>query len=607
MPAIPPNWKGSCNFTNFICNNKIIGGATFGNGRKWNDIPPVDTNGHGSHVASIAAGNFVKDAMVIGKFKYTASGMAPRAHLAIYKTFLFRSDNLKSYQQAIIDGVNIINYSIDDDPAANFYNDVAAFSGYKATKKGISVSVAAGNKGAPKSLDHSVPWLTVVGASSTDRRLVAVVKLGNGDDFIGETGFYQTTQFDSSIFLPIVYPGVNNKKETLGCWRGSLNEIDVKNKIVLCRASNKNVNKGRVVLSAGGAAMILLGPINNIPNDLHVLPVSHVNFDDAKKILEYYNSHRGSPPNATIIFKGELPSRRQAPAIRSLSSSGPSLTNGGILKPDVIAPGSKILGASIYKDSPFNNYFKYASITNLYWFHLFLAITNYYINIRFKSGTSMASPHVAGLMALLKKKYPKWSPAAIQSAIITSADDVDLAGKPFIHMKNGKPCNIFDRGAGHINPIKVMDPGLIYDRDFNNYIGYMCFLDYSPIYMQRFNGRKVDCAKEKKIKPSQLNYPSIMVTLSSMSPKETVMRAVTNVGNANSVYTPRIFHPANTSLILSTNILQFSAQNQQLSFNVTITIIPPTPIKDTISEGKLEWVSKSSSHVVRSPVAIVFG
>ncbi|KAH7681795.1 Peptidase S8 subtilisin-related protein [Dioscorea alata] len=570
MPAKPANWNGNCNFTNFTCNMKIIGGATYGNGSNGNRRP-LDTGGHGTHVASIAAGNFVKDAMVVGNFKYIASGMAPRAHLAIYKTFYKRADNLQSFDRAITDGVDIINFSIGGNETANFYNDEASFSGYKATKKNISVSVSTGNyDGNPKSLSHTVPWLTVVGASLLDRRLAAVVRLGNGEEFIGETGFYQPTHFNSSIFLPIVYPGANNKTQALDCLSGSMNGINVTNKIVLCQDGNNNVEKGRVVLSGGGAAMILLGPIKNTRNDKHVLPVSHVNFDDAEKILEYYNSPGGSPPNGTFIFKG-------------FSSRGPSIWNGGILKPDIIAPGSEILGASINKGGPFNNYFK------------------------FNSGTSMASPHVAGVMALLKKKYPSWSPAAIQSAIITTADDVDLAGNPFIHMKTWKTSNIFDRGAGHINPIKAMDPGLVYDRDFDDYIGYMCFLNYNPTYMQRFNSRKVDCAKEKKIKPSQLNYPSIMVTLSSNSPNETVMRTVTNVGNTNSDYTPKIFHPANASLILSINRLQFSAQNQQLSFNITITIMQPTPIKGTISEGKLEWVSTSGGHVVRSLIAVVFG
>ncbi|XP_039123397.1 subtilisin-like protease 4 [Dioscorea cayenensis subsp. rotundata] len=346
----PVNWNGTCNFANFSCNNKIIGGVTFANGSKMNSAL-VDTGGHGTHVASIAAGNFVKNAMVVGKFNYTASGMAPRAHLSIYKTFYSRADSLKCYDQAMIDGVNIINYSIGSNPTDNFYDDTAAFSAYKATEKGISVSVSVGNRGNPKSLSHSAPWLTVVGASWLDRRLAAKVMLGNTNKFIGETGFYQPTQFNSSIFRPIVYPGVNNQRETLGCWNGSLNNINVKDKIVLCWAGNDNIGKGRVVLAAGGAAMILM--------------VLHVTSNDANNILNYYNSPGGSPPNASIIFNGQVSGRRPAPAITPTSSRGPSLTNGGILKPDVIAPGYEILAASIVKGSPFNTYFKYDKLRYL--------------------------------------------------------------------------------------------------------------------------------------------------------------------------------------------------------------------------------------------------
>ncbi|KAJ0977812.1 hypothetical protein J5N97_013286 [Dioscorea zingiberensis] len=363
MPAKPTNWNGSCNFTNFSCNNKIIGGVMYSGGTK-KTTPPVDTGGHGSHVASIAAGNFVKDAMVVGNFNYTASGMAPRAHLAIYKVPENRTDTLKAFDQSIIDQVNIINYSSGADPDDTFYTDTAAFSGYKAVRKGIAVSVSAGNRGNPESLSHSAPWLTVVGASWPDRRLAAEVRLGNGDQFIGETGFYQPTKFNSSFQFPIEYPGANDEAKTKGCWKGSLNGIDVKDKIVLCWSGKGNIDKGRVVLAAGGAAMILMGSLVNTRNDHHVLPVSHVITADARKIIDYYNSPGGSNPTATLIFKGQTSGRRPAPAIAPTSSRGPSRTNGGILKPDVIAPGYEILGASPKKGGPFNNYFEYKMLNS---------------------------------------------------------------------------------------------------------------------------------------------------------------------------------------------------------------------------------------------------
>ena len=131
--------------------------------------PLVDTGGHGTHIASIAARKFVKNAMVVGKFNYMAFGMAPRAHLVIYKTFRFHSDNLNSYDKVMITRVNIINYSIGDDPFNDFYDDDAPFSGYKATNKDIFVSVSVGNREKLKSRSHSAPWLCLVNNPDVER------------------------------------------------------------------------------------------------------------------------------------------------------------------------------------------------------------------------------------------------------------------------------------------------------------------------------------------------------------------------------------------------------------------------------------------------------
>ncbi|KAJ0977814.1 hypothetical protein J5N97_013288 [Dioscorea zingiberensis] len=431
-------------------------------------------------------------------------------------------------------------------------------------------------------LSHYAPWLIVVGASSTDKRYGAAVELGNGLEFLGETGQSQKTPFNQSITGEIIFPGANNKNETLGCLSGSLNGFNVRDKIVLCWSGKNNTGKGRVVLAAGGAAMILMGPGPLTIFQSFVLPMSRVDSAVAEMILNYYRStrSRGRTPTATITYKGLVPGRLPAPQVAGFSSRGPSEVNGGILKPDVIAPGVEILAAWPNRSAPYDNYFSY------------------------DHGTSMAAPHVAGVMALIRKKYPKWSPAAIQSAIITSADDLDLSGRPIIDATTDEPANIFARGAGHINPQRAMDPGLVYDRNFSDYVGYLCALGCDSATMHMYTDRKVNCTAEMKIKASQLNYPSIMVTLSSLSPNETVSRTVTNVGHVSSVYTPRIFHPAKASVILSTNRLQFSAHRRQASFDVTIRITPPVPVKGTISEGKIEWVS--NKQVVRSPIAVVF-
>ncbi|KAH7681786.1 Peptidase S8 subtilisin-related protein [Dioscorea alata] len=276
MAPKPAKWKGTCTFGNSICNKKIIGVVTFQGGRANLTKPPVDTNGHGSHVASIAAGNFVKNAMFSGNFKYTASGTAPRAHLAIYMIAGAVSDHLKAFDQSIIDGMNIINYSqgFIDKANANFKEDPGALGGYKASQKGIFVAAAVGNSFDKETLCNAAPWLTVVGASTTDKRFGATLRLRNGLEFIGETTQFQKTSFNASVTGTLIYPGNNNKPETLDCKNGSLNVFNVKNKIVLCRTGTRgNVAKGRVVLAAGAAAMILLGSGRYTSNEDHVLPV----------------------------------------------------------------------------------------------------------------------------------------------------------------------------------------------------------------------------------------------------------------------------------------------------------------------------------------------
>lgn len=234
------------------------------------------------------------------------------------------SDHLKAFDQSIIDGVNIINYSqgFKDKANANFKEDLGVQGGYKTAQKGISITAAAGNSFDKEILRNAPPWLTVVGASTTDKRYRASLRLGNGLEFIGETTQYQETSFNASITGTLIYPGDNNKPETLVCKNGSLNGFNVKNKIVLCQTSSRgNVAKRRVVLAVGASAMILLGSGGYISDEGHVLPVCQVDSTDVKKILGYYKSPGGrSIPIANITYIGIIPGRLPAPEVCNFSS-----------------------------------------------------------------------------------------------------------------------------------------------------------------------------------------------------------------------------------------------------------------------------------------------
>ncbi|KAJ0911461.1 putative cucumisin [Helianthus annuus] len=167
VPAPPSTWKGKCEVAG--CNNKLIGLRSFVHG-----ISPMDEDGHGTHTSSTAAGNSVDNANVFGMANGTASGMAPLAHLAMYKVCTddcLLSDILAGMDAAIKDGVNVMSLSLGGDQLP-FHEDSMAIGAFNAMQKGIFVSFAAGNEGPlDSSLSNEAPWMLTVGASTIDRRI----------------------------------------------------------------------------------------------------------------------------------------------------------------------------------------------------------------------------------------------------------------------------------------------------------------------------------------------------------------------------------------------------------------------------------------------------
>ncbi|XP_020100096.1 subtilisin-like protease SBT1.5 [Ananas comosus] len=598
MPPPPPIWRGNCSLASGVwCNNKIIAARGF---NASVDATALDTDGHGTHVASTAAGNSLDNANVLGRAFGTAVGMAPLAHLAIYKVCFedgcAASDTLAAIDQAIYDGVDIISMSIGGNATYRYYYDGVAQGSLAAVSHGIIAVAAAGNEGpAENTLAHDAPWVLTVGASSTDRRCKAIVKLGNGEELEGETA-YQPSSFNQSRMLPIVYPGAIVWKNASVCLKGSLDHIDVRQKIVLCHlGGNTNVEKGEVVYAAGGAAMVLLNPPSRgftTPADPHVLPAVHLSHFGRVQLLNYYysllNSSGVSAAHASIVFHRTTYGNRPSPAVVAFSSRGPPPSNGGILKPDVLAPGSNILAAWPFAVGPNPS-----------------GLTVWTFN--FESGTSMATPHVAGIAALIKRKHPTWPPAYANSAIITSAKDVDIDGNPIAdELSNGK-ASIFATGAGHVDPVRAMDPGLVYDIRPDDYVGYLCGLGYADWELQMLYNRPVTCSAVSWIQASAMNYPSIQVSLPSMvGSTVTVSRTVTNVGDPRSVYTARITAPQLMRVDLSTYRLRFSRLYEEASFDVALTVIRPPSgfVPPKYAAGKIEWVS--GNRVVKTPIAVKF-
>ncbi|CDP09941.1 unnamed protein product [Coffea canephora] len=534
MPPPPPEWKGRCEYGNPPCNNKLIGLRSF-----IRDRPglPFDEVGHGTHTASTAAGNFVANANVYDNANGTAVGMAPHAHLAIYSACSRHgcrsADVLAAIDAAVLEGVH----------------DEIAIGAFGAIRNRVFVSCSAGNDGPLyQSLRNGAPWILTVGASTTDRDVRATAVLGNNQEFDGQS-FFQPKDFQTTL-LPLVYPGMNGDQFAATCEKGSLDNIDVKAKIVLC--DGFGVETGETVRDAGGAAMILMNQQSSgytTSAEVHVLPATQVSFADGQAIKAYINST--STPKATIQFKGTIIGVKDAPAVAAFSSRGPNHASPGILKPDIIGPGVNILAA---------------------WSESVEDKTTTKSNFNVISGTSMACPHLSGIAALIKNAHPRWSPAAIKSAIMTTANFTNVTSSPIIDERR-VPADIFMIGAGQVNASRALDPGLVYDIQPNDYIPYL----------------------------SQLNYPSFAIQL-PQNTTQTYSRIVTNVGIAVSSYHVEIEEIPGVEVSVQPEVLNFTELDQQMTYQITFRRTTTSSNKSFFVQGAITWISE---HRVRSPIAVL--
>ncbi|KAL7150228.1 hypothetical protein ABFS83_05G096800 [Erythranthe nasuta] len=567
MPPPPAKWKGVCDsFGTPPCNNKLIG-VRF----SLPQLPSSEIeNGHGTHTMSTAAGNFVAGAGFFGNANGTAAGVAPLAHLAIYESCgsisCPNTAVADAIDTAIGDGVDIISISLGGGSHRGFFDDVIAVGAYRAMQRGIVVSCSAGNDDRAR-LSNGAPWIMTVGASTMDRKITATVVLGNGEEIEGETG----KGFPSTEKLELVYPRQFPPKDD-----------SVRGKIVVCEnaVGLERINIGEDVKYAGGAAMILLNTQDlgdTTFDDPHVLPALQIGYAEGLKIIAYLNST--SNPTATLSFKGTVIGGGRDPVVAAFSSRGPSKKSPGILKPDIIGPGVNILAAWPI------------SLENR-------TDTKPAFNII--SGTSMSCPHLSGVAALLKSAHPDWSPAVIKSAIMTTAYQVNLKGNP-IEDEQLQPATVFDIGSGHVNPSRADDPGLVYDILPDDYIPYVCGLNYTNQQVGIIVGRNVDCSKEKSIPEAQLNYPSFSIIFGSTP--QIYMRTLTNVGKANSSYDVEIVSPDGVNVKVEPEKLVFPKLGDKSSYNVTFTRTTKEVMNST-TQGFIRWYTADYS--VRSPIAVVF-
>ncbi|XP_071687689.1 subtilisin-like protease SBT1.2 [Rutidosis leptorrhynchoides] len=608
MPRVPKKWRGVCqqgeNFNSSNCNKKLIGARFFSKGHRIASVSPTenemseylsprDSHGHGTHTASTAAGSTVAMASVLGNGAGEARGMAPGAHIAIYKVCWFSgcysSDILAGMDAAIRDGVDVLSLSLGGFPIP-LYDDSIAIGSYRAMEHKISVICAAGNNGPiENSVANVAPWVTTVGASTLDRRFPAVVRIGNGKILYGESMFPGNFHHDIEKQLEIVYLSGGERGSNY-CFKGSLPRKKVQGKMVVCdRGINGRAEKGQIVKESGGAAMILANTEINMEEDsidAHVLPATLIGYSEAVQLKSYINSTMR--PTGRIIFGGTVIGNSRGPSVAQFSSRGPSFMDPVIPKPDMIAPGVNIVAAWPQNLGPSA-----------------LPEDSRRVNFTVMSGTSMSCPHVGGLTALIRSAHPKWSPAAIKSALMTTADITDHYGKPIID--GNKRAGILAMGAGQVNPEKAIEPGLIYDITPNEYIIHLCTLGYTKSEIFIITHRNVSCHDlMSKNRGFGLNYPSISVIFKPGMSSKMIKRRVTNVGEPKSVYVVKVVAPEGVKVRVRPRKLSFSRSNQSLSYRVWFILRKSAGSKrSTFAEGQLTWMNfKDNKIKIRSPVLV---
>ncbi|CAA7034611.1 unnamed protein product [Microthlaspi erraticum] len=598
---IPSTWKGGCeigtNFTASLCNRKLIGARFFARGYEATMGPvdesqesrsPRDDDGHGTHTSSTAAGSVVEGASLLGFANGTARGMASRARVAVYKVCwkggCFSSDILAAIDKAIDDNVNVLSMSLGGG-MSDYYRDSVAIGAFAAMEKGILVSCSAGNAGPTSfSLSNVAPWITTVGAGTLDRDFPALAILGNGKNYTGVSLFKGEALPDK--LLPFIYAG-NASKASNGnlCMTGSLISEKVKGKIVMCdRGINARVQKGDVVKAAGGLGMILANTAANgeeLVADAHLLPATTVG-EKAGDIIRHY-ALTDPNPTASILIQGTVVNVQPSPVVAAFSSRGPNSITPNILKPDLIAPGVNILAGWTGAEGPTG-----------------LASDSRRVEFNIISGTSMSCPHVSGLAALLKSVHPEWSPAAIRSALMTTAYNNYKDGKPILDIATGKPSTPFDHGAGHVSPATATNPGLIYDLTTEDYLGFLCALNYTSSQIRSVARRNYTCDPSKTHSVADLNYPSFALNVDGAGAYK-YTRTVTSVGGAGTYSVKISSETTAVKISVEPAVLNFKEANEKKSYTVTFTV-DSSKASGSNSFGSIVW--SDGKHVVGSPVAI---
>lgn len=635
---------GTCNV------NKVIGCLKYDDGfaqslqgaesrPPWDVGTCKDTHGHGTHTAGTAAGGRGAPAGVSDRAapynagplcKAGMSGVAPGASLASYKVLWYYldsdgklknsgaySDVVKALDQMVKDGADVINYSVGSNPPAFWFSSPVGEAFLNAASAGVFVSAAGGNSGGGAgTVTNGLPWVTTVAAGSHAREdsssgFVSVGVSGSiyrGDmlalDPVGPAPLYLPTEAADKVNATL-------------CYNATLDASKVAGKIVICRRGTiPMVDKSREVLRAGGAGMVLInvegGATDTRALD-HSVPTVHLASEAGAALVAVYLAAGPSPPSASLSGR-RFDNLREAPTIAYFSGRGPSVTDGAaLLKPDITAPGVNVVAAKAKTPQLAANDTDTASLL---------------------SGTSMATPHVAGVAAMMRTKYPDWTPAAIRSAMMTTADRATNRGNPIPQAQTADisvsgEASPFDYGSGQVNPRRALDPGLVYDAKEADYKRYICsqLTDPAAQSAEGFPGYPQYC--DDLCSPSSacfypqgvrdFNYPSFSLAGVNRGSTVRARRRITWVSPRRDAgervnFTAVVSLPEGfrASVLVdkkpdaaqqpSSSYLQFFGMGESRTF--TLSVNAGTAVADGWHFGSLTWNDGKGMYSVRSEIAV---
>nr|XP_016497907.1 PREDICTED: CO(2)-response secreted protease-like [Nicotiana tabacum] len=607
MGPVPSRWKGTCtkgyDFNSSSCNRKLIGARFYddpGNSPTPVTGTPRDHDGHGTHVAATAAGSPVAGASYYGLATGTAKGGSPGSRIAVYRICTpygcSGSAIMKAFDDAIADGVDIINLSIGQPAGAEFEfsTNPIAIGAFHAVEKGIFVVASAGNDGPSReSVVNVAPWIFTVAATTIDRNIETHIPLG-GNKLIKGGGI----SFSNLKKSP-VYPLVDSKSANLTMYDGeasdcepdTLDEHKVKGKIVLCDHLSDDFSiedRLNEVKNKGGIGFILIIPDDEliVAPKMGSFPGAVVTQHDGVKILSYLNSTKN--PVATILPTVSVDNFKPAPVVAFFSSRGPAYNTRNLLKPDIAAPGTAILAAWPANDTEVARSGQEPPLFN------------------FLSGTSVSCPHVSAIVATLKSQNPTWSPSAIRSAIMTTAfQESNLKTPMLVNSAYGEYlADPYDFGAGVATMSGPREPGLVYETEITDYLLFLCSAGYNTSTVKLISKTVPDsfsCPTNASAESmSNMNYPSIAVSMSEERETKKVTRTLTNFGKEESEYTAIITAPDALRVRVHPSKLKFTSSTKKLSYQVTF--------KATSREreffGSITWAS--GKYKVRSPFVVSY-